>query len=76
MLSKFLKYYESYESRPVFETVEDMLKWSGLYDLTTRTLEEELVDISLSPLLIKELITVRIRTLSYLSVNLDTFPAY
>lgn len=57
---KFLKYYESFETRPVFDTVDDMLKWAGLYNLTTRTLEEELVGIGLSPVLIKELITVRI----------------
>lgn len=61
---KFLKYYESFETRPVFDTVEDMLKWAGLYNLTTRTLEEELVGIGLSPVLIKELITVRIFHLS------------
>ncbi|OWM76357.1 farnesylcysteine lyase [Punica granatum] len=57
-VNKFLKYYESFETRPVFETVDDMLKWAGLYNLTTRTLEEELVDAGLCPALIKELITV------------------
>jgi prenylcysteine oxidase/farnesylcysteine lyase len=57
-VNNFLKYYENVESRPVFDTVEEMLKWSGLYDLTTRTLQEELVDAGLSPLLIKELVTV------------------
>lgn len=58
MLGNFLKYYESFATRPVFNSVEDMLKWSGLYNLTRRTLEEELIDAGLSPLLIKELVTV------------------
>ncbi|XAR73146.1 Prenylcysteine oxidase [Bertholletia excelsa] len=57
-VDSFLKYYESIESRPVFETVDDMLKWSRLYDLTRRTLQEELLDAGLSPLLIQELVTV------------------
>lgn len=57
-VDSFLKYYESHERRPIFETVEDMLKWSGLYNLTTRTLHEQLVDVRLSPLLIQELVTV------------------
>lgn len=58
-VDNFLKYYQSFESRPVFETVDDMLTWAGLYHLTTRTLQEELVDAGLSPLLIQELVTVR-----------------
>ncbi|KAI4310826.1 hypothetical protein MLD38_035778 [Melastoma candidum] len=57
-VGRFLKYYECSDSRPVFETVDEMLKWSGLYNLTTHTLEEELISIGLSPLLINELITV------------------
>lgn len=57
-LNSFLKYYEGFESRPVFEDVEKMLKWSGLYNLTTRTLEEELTDAGLSTKLIQELVTV------------------
>ncbi|XP_022752252.1 LOW QUALITY PROTEIN: farnesylcysteine lyase-like [Durio zibethinus] len=57
-LDNFLKYYESPEMRPVFETVDEMLKWAGLYDLTTRTLQDELIDTKLSPLLIEELVTV------------------
>ncbi|KAF9599874.1 hypothetical protein IFM89_001820 [Coptis chinensis] len=57
-VDNFCKYYESFESRPVFESVEEMLKWAGLHELTTRTLEEELVDAGLSPLLISELVTV------------------
>ncbi|CAI9090142.1 OLC1v1024846C2 [Oldenlandia corymbosa var. corymbosa] len=57
-LGRFLKYYEAFESRPVFESVEEMLKWAGLYDLTAETLEEELLRAGLSPLLIQELITV------------------
>lgn len=61
MVDNFLKYYESFESRPVFETVDEMLTWAGLYNLTTRTLQEELFDAGLSPLLIQELATVSIR---------------
>ncbi|XP_060173327.1 LOW QUALITY PROTEIN: farnesylcysteine lyase [Lycium barbarum] len=57
-VNSFLKYYDGFESRPVFETVEEMLKWAGLYDLTKRTLEEELIDANLSPRLIDELVTV------------------
>ncbi|KAI7753371.1 hypothetical protein M8C21_020023 [Ambrosia artemisiifolia] len=57
-VDNFLRYYESKESRPVFSNVEDMLKWADLYNLTTRTLEEELVGLNFSPLLIQELITV------------------
>lgn len=58
-MDSFLKYYKSFESRPVFETVEEMLKWSGLYNMTKRTLQEELLDAGLSPRLIQELVTVR-----------------
>ncbi|XP_006366424.1 farnesylcysteine lyase [Solanum tuberosum] len=54
----FLKYYEDFESRPVFETVEEMLKWSGLYNLTRRTLQEELLDFRFSPRITEELVTV------------------
>lgn len=57
-VNNFLKYYEGFESRPAFEDVEKMLKWSGLYNLTTRTLEEELTDAGLSTTLIQELVTV------------------
>lgn len=58
MLNRFMLYYEGFESRPVFETVDEMLKWSGLYPLTQRTLEEELKDAGLSSRLISELVTV------------------
>lgn len=58
-MNRFLKYYEEPASRPIFETPDEMLKWAGLYNLTTRTLQDELVDFGLSPLLIKELVTVR-----------------
>ncbi|KAK6923470.1 Prenylcysteine lyase [Dillenia turbinata] len=58
-VGSFLNYYKSFEERPVFETVDEMLKWAGLYNLTRRTLHEELVDAALSPLLIHELATVR-----------------
>ncbi|KAE9587349.1 hypothetical protein Lal_00004634 [Lupinus albus] len=57
-VDKFSKYYEGDESRPIFESVDEMLKWSGLYNLTTRSLKDELVDAGLSLLLINELITV------------------
>ncbi|XP_062149004.1 farnesylcysteine lyase [Alnus glutinosa] len=57
-VDRFLKYYGSFESRPIFETVDGMLQWAGLYNLTTRTLQEELADAGLSPLLIQELVTV------------------
>lgn len=57
-VDKFLKYYESFETRPVFETVDEMLKWAGLFNLTARSLEEELIDARLSPLLMQELVTI------------------
>ncbi|XVF14864.1 hypothetical protein REPUB_Repub09cG0097700 [Reevesia pubescens] len=57
-VDSFLRYYESPETRPIFETVDEMLKWAGLYNLTTRTLQDELIDTKLSPLLIEELVTV------------------
>lgn len=59
-VSNFVKYYEPFESRPIFETADEMLKWAALYNLTTRSLREELIDAGLSPLLIEELVTVRI----------------
>lgn len=58
MVNSFLKYYDSFETRPVFESVDEMLKWTGLYNLTARTLAMELADAGLSPLLIQELVTV------------------
>jgi hypothetical protein len=58
MLQKFLLYYNGFESRPVFDNVEEMLKWSGLYGLTQRTLEEELIDAGLNSQTISELVTV------------------
>ncbi|PKA65067.1 Farnesylcysteine lyase [Apostasia shenzhenica] len=58
MLHRFMLFYKEYESRPVFETVEEMLKWTRLYELTRRTLKEELLDAGLSPQLISELVTV------------------
>lgn len=57
-VNKFMKYYQGIESRPVFGSVEEMLKWAGLFNLTTRPLEQELLDAGLSPLLIQELVTV------------------
>eukprot|EP00262_Sarcandra_glabra_P003759 TRINITY_DN1453_c0_g2_i1.p1 TRINITY_DN1453_c0_g2~~TRINITY_DN1453_c0_g2_i1.p1 ORF type:complete len:510 (+),score=44.29 TRINITY_DN1453_c0_g2_i1:42-1532(+) len=54
----FLKYYEGFENRPVFSTVEEMLDWAGLYRLTSRTLEEVLTVAGLSAKLVSELVTV------------------
>lgn len=58
MVDRFCLYYSEFESRPVFDNVEEMLKWSGLHALTQRTLEQELTNAGLSSLLISELITV------------------
>nr|CAD1838775.1 unnamed protein product [Ananas comosus var. bracteatus] len=58
MLERFMLFYNGFESRPVFETVEEMLKWTDLYGLTQRTLEEELVDAGLNSRTISELVTV------------------
>lgn len=63
MIDNFLKYYESLDSRPVFDSVEGMLKWSGLYNLTKVTLQEKLSEAQLSPLLVNELVTVSIHSL-------------
>ncbi|KZV47595.1 hypothetical protein F511_12864 [Dorcoceras hygrometricum] len=71
MLHKFLRYYEDFESRPIFDSVETMLKWAGLYNLTTRTLGKELVEAGLSPLLIQELVTVITRINYGQSVNIS-----
>ncbi|KAI7746986.1 hypothetical protein M8C21_016294, partial [Ambrosia artemisiifolia] len=60
-VDNFLRYYESKESRPVFSNVGDMLKWADLYNLTTQALEEELVGLNFSPLLMQELITDYLR---------------
>lgn len=57
-VGSFLRYYEGFETRPVFSTVEEMLKWADLYGLTRRTLQEELADAGLSQRLISELVTV------------------
>ncbi|XP_068648663.1 farnesylcysteine lyase [Aristolochia californica] len=54
----FLKYYQHFESRPVFETVEEMLKWANLHSLTQRSLQEQLAEAGLSQRLISELVTV------------------
>ncbi|CAL5070964.1 unnamed protein product [Urochloa decumbens] len=58
MLQRFMLFYNGVESRPAFATVEEMLKWTGLYGLTRRTLEEELLDAGLSSQTIAELVTV------------------
>lgn len=71
-VNKFLKYYEGVETRPVFESVEEMLKWAGLFNLTGKSLKEELVDgVKLAPLLIKELVTVITRINYGQSVNIS-----
>lgn len=72
-VNNFLKYYEDFESRPVFETVEEMLKWSGLYNLTRRTLQEELLGVRMSPRLIEELVTVITRINYGQSVSISGF---
>uniref|UniRef100_A0A0D9WBM3 Prenylcysteine lyase domain-containing protein n=1 Tax=Leersia perrieri TaxID=77586 RepID=A0A0D9WBM3_9ORYZ len=58
MLQRFMLYYNDFDSRPVFHTVDDMLKWSGLFNLTRRTLGEELLDAGLNSRTISELVTV------------------
>lgn len=70
-VNKFLRYYEGFESRPVFESVEGMLKWAGLYNLTTMTLGEKLVEVGLSPILIQELATVITRINYGQSMNIS-----
>ncbi|CAB4277878.1 unnamed protein product [Prunus armeniaca] len=70
-VNNFCKYYEGFETRPVFETVDEMLQWAGLYNLTTRTLAMELADAGLSPLLIQELVTVITRINYGQSVNMS-----
>lgn len=67
-VGSFLRYYENLESRPVFSTVEEMLKWADLYGLTRRTLQEELAGAGLSQRLISELVTVSSR-LYYPTIN-------
>eukprot|EP00249_Psilotum_nudum_P002498 c15569_g1_i1 orf=273-1718(-) len=59
LLEKFLHYYD--EPRPVFETVEEMLKWANLYKLTLSTSEKELLTYGLSSQFINELATVIMR---------------
>lgn len=53
-----MSYYKDVDSRPVFETVEEMLSWAGLYSMTKRSLQDELVDAGLNEQLMSELITV------------------
>ncbi|CAD6258921.1 unnamed protein product [Miscanthus lutarioriparius] len=57
MLQRFMFFYNGLESRPVFATVEEMLQWTGLYGLTRRTLEEELLHAGLNTQTIAELVT-------------------
>lgn len=58
-LAKFLHFYE--ESRPIFYTVDEMLKWANLYELTQTTSERDLQGHGLSQQLIDELVTVIMR---------------
>ncbi|KAH7416458.1 hypothetical protein KP509_14G092300 [Ceratopteris richardii] len=58
-LAKFLRFYDN--SKPIFETVEAMLKWANLYESTQTTCERELQNYGLSDQLINELITVIMR---------------
>ena len=55
-----MNYYNDLDSRPVLESPEEMLKWTGLEELTRKTLREELLDAGLSPRLISELVTVSV----------------
>jgi prenylcysteine oxidase/farnesylcysteine lyase len=59
LLDRFLRYYE--DSRPIFYTVDEMLKWADLHEYTRHTLQKELVAAGLSPRLISELVTVIMR---------------
>ncbi|KAK9043364.1 hypothetical protein V6N11_071709 [Hibiscus sabdariffa] len=61
VVDSFLKYYESPERRFIFKTVDGMLKWDSLYDLTTQTPQNELLHIKMSPLMIEELVTILTR---------------
>lgn len=63
-----MKYYGSLESRPIFDNVEAMLKWSGLYNLTKVTLQDKLSEAQLSPLLVNELVTVTLSHNSQLNL--------
>jgi prenylcysteine oxidase/farnesylcysteine lyase len=75
-VDNFLKYYESLESRPIFDNVEGMLKWSGLYNLTKLTLQEKLSEAQLSPLLVNELVTVIFLTILSFKGHFNLFFAY
>ncbi|KAG6398556.1 hypothetical protein SASPL_140022 [Salvia splendens] len=70
-VNKFLRYYDGLESRSVFESVEAMLKWAGLFNLTTITLGEKLEEVGLSPILVEELVTVITRINYGQSVNIS-----
>ena len=72
MLQRFMFFYNGLESRPVFATVEEMLQWTGLYGLTRRTLEEELLDAGLNTQTIAELVTVCFSSIPVLSFLLSS----
>eukprot|EP00252_Welwitschia_mirabilis_P008824 TRINITY_DN21028_c0_g1_i1.p1 TRINITY_DN21028_c0_g1~~TRINITY_DN21028_c0_g1_i1.p1 ORF type:complete len:487 (+),score=50.16 TRINITY_DN21028_c0_g1_i1:243-1703(+) len=61
LLDKFLRFYDTLESRPVFQTVDEMLEWTELFNYTQHTLEEKLIEAGMSSRLISELITVIMR---------------
>lgn len=64
-----MRYYDGLESRPVFESVEAMLKWAGLFNLTTITLGEKLEEVGLSSILVQELVTVS-------TILISSFPVF
>jgi len=72
MLQRFMLFYNGLESRPVFATVEEMLQWTGLYGLTRRTLEEELLHAGLNTQTIAELVTVCFSSIPVLSFLLSS----
>lgn len=58
-LAKFMRYYD--KSKPIFYTVEEMLKWANLYESTQKSSETDLGSYGLSQQLIDELVTVIMR---------------
>ena len=72
MLQQFMFFYNGLESRPIFAMVEEMLQWTGLYGLTRRTLEEELLHAGLNTQTIAELVTVCFSSIPVLSFLLSS----
>ncbi|KAH9308434.1 hypothetical protein KI387_036345, partial [Taxus chinensis] len=69
LLNKFVHYYDS--SQPIFYSVEEMLKWTDLYEYTMQSLQKELIAAGLSSCLIFELVTVITRINYGQSVNIS-----